>query len=62
VNDAVGRVEVTARQALAALAEGAALRTLLAALRRLLKITPVNTVILRRRISDAVVARRGYPF
>jgi hypothetical protein len=62
VNDAVARVEMTARQALAALAEGDTLRTLLAALRRLLKVTPVNTVVLRRRISDAVVARGGYPF
>jgi hypothetical protein len=62
VNDAAFRVEVAARQALAAVAEGDTLRTLLAALRRLLKVTPVNTVTLRRRISDAVVARAGYPF
>jgi hypothetical protein len=33
-----------ARQALAAMAEGDTLRTMLAALRRLLKVTPVNTV------------------
>jgi hypothetical protein len=30
------------------MAEGDTLRTLLAALRRLLKVTPVNTVVLRR--------------
>ena len=39
-----GRVEIAARTALAAMAEGDTLRTLLAALRRLLKTTPVNTV------------------
>ena len=37
-----------ARSALAAMAEGDTLRTLLAALRRVLKVTPVNTVALRR--------------
>ena len=62
VNDAAGRVEIAARTALAAMAEGDTLRTLLAALRRLLKATPVNTVALRREIADAVVARAGYPF
>ena len=44
VYDAAGRVEIAARTALGAMAEGDALRTLLAALRRLLKISPVNTV------------------
>jgi alkylation response protein AidB-like acyl-CoA dehydrogenase len=62
VNDAAARVEVAARQALAAMAEGDVLRTRLAALRRLLKITPVNTVALRRQIADAVLERNGYIF
>jgi hypothetical protein len=61
-NDAAARVEVAARQALAAIAEGDTLRTLLAALRRTLKVTPVNTVTLRRRISDALLARQAYPY
>ena len=47
---------------LAAMAEGDTLRTLLAALRRVLKPAPVNTVAARRRIADAVVERKGYPF
>ena len=51
------RIEAAARQALAAMAEGDTLRTLLAALRRLLKVAPVNTVALRRRLADATVAR-----
>jgi hypothetical protein len=31
-------------------------------LRRLLKVTPVNTIALRRTLADAVVAYRKYPF
>ena len=46
----------------AATADGDTLRTLLAALRRVLKVTPVDTIALRRQIADAVVARPGYPF
>jgi len=44
------------------MAEGDTLRTLLAALRRVLKATPVNTVALRRRLADEIVARGGYVF
>jgi alkylation response protein AidB-like acyl-CoA dehydrogenase len=62
VNDAAARVEIAARTALAAMSEGDMLRTLLAALRRVMKVTPVNTVALRRRVADAVVERKGYPF
>jgi hypothetical protein len=60
VNDAAQRVEMAARSALAAMAEGDTLRTLLAALRRLLKVVPVNTVALRRTLADAAVANGGY--
>ena len=62
VNEAAGRIELSARSALAAMADGDVLRTQLAALRRLLKITPVNTVILRRRLADATVSKGGYIF
>jgi alkylation response protein AidB-like acyl-CoA dehydrogenase len=62
VAEAAGRVELAARNALSAMAEGDALRTLLAALRRVVKSAPVNTVKLRREIADAVSARAGYPF
>ena len=60
VNDAAQRVEGAARNALAAMADGDTLRTLLAALRRILKTSPVNTVAMRRALADAVVARGGY--
>jgi alkylation response protein AidB-like acyl-CoA dehydrogenase len=60
VNDAAQRVQTSATNALAAMAEGDTLRTLLAALRRVLKATPVNTVALRRTLADATVARGSY--
>lgn len=62
VNEAAGRIELAARNSLAAMAEGDTLRTQLAALRRLLKVTPVNTVAMRRRLADATVAKGGYLF
>ena len=62
VNDAAMRVETGARTALAAMSEGDALRTHLAALRRLLKVPPINTVAIRRALADKVVERGGYVF
>ncbi len=62
VNDAAVRIESAARAALAAMTEGDTLRTHLAALRRLLKVSPVNTVAIRRRLADEAVARGGYIF
>jgi alkylation response protein AidB-like acyl-CoA dehydrogenase len=62
VNESAGRIELAARSALAAMADGDVLRTQLAALRRLLKVTPVNTVVLRRRLADATVSKGGYIF
>jgi alkylation response protein AidB-like acyl-CoA dehydrogenase len=58
--EAAMRVEAAARQALAAMAAGDELRTLLAALRRVLKISPVNTVALRRELADAATAAGRY--
>jgi alkylation response protein AidB-like acyl-CoA dehydrogenase len=61
VNDAALRIDASARQALAATVDGDTLRTMLAALRRLLKVSPINTVAARRRLADATVERGGYP-
>jgi alkylation response protein AidB-like acyl-CoA dehydrogenase len=61
VNDAAMRIDASARQALAATVDGDTLRTMLAALRRLLKVAPINTVAARRRLADATVERGGYP-
>jgi alkylation response protein AidB-like acyl-CoA dehydrogenase len=60
VHDAGLRVEASARSALSAMAEGDTLRTLLAALRRILKLVPVNTVALRRTLADAAAAEGKY--
>jgi alkylation response protein AidB-like acyl-CoA dehydrogenase len=62
ITDAAARVEVAARSALAAMADGDTLRTLLAALRRILKTTPVNTIARRRQIADAIIERKAYPY
>ena len=60
VNDAAQRIEGAARNALAAMADGDTLRVLLAALRRVLTVTPVNTVAPRRRLAEASVERGRY--
>jgi alkylation response protein AidB-like acyl-CoA dehydrogenase len=62
VSDAAQRVEHSARSGLSAMTEGDNLRTLLAALRRLVKNSPVNTVELRRRLADATFDRGRYIF
>ena len=62
VNDASLRIEASAKQALAIMLDGDTLRTTLAGLRRLFKLTPINTAVLRRQLADAAVERGGYPF
>ena len=62
VNDAALRIDASAKQALAATVDGDMLRMMLAGLRRLIKVTPVNTAALRRRLADETVARGAYPF
>jgi alkylation response protein AidB-like acyl-CoA dehydrogenase len=61
-SDAALRIEATARQVLAAISEGDTLRTNLAALRRLLKVTPADTVRARRLLAERTVSRGGYAF
>jgi alkylation response protein AidB-like acyl-CoA dehydrogenase len=62
VAGAAERVDWSAREALTAIFEGDMLRTSLAALRRLVKLQPVNTVALRRTLADATVAKGAYLF
>ena len=62
VNDAAGRIEQSAKQVLAAIGEGDTLRTHLAALRRLMKVTPIDTISRRRRLADETLRRGGYIF
>jgi alkylation response protein AidB-like acyl-CoA dehydrogenase len=62
ISDAALRIDASGRQALAAMVEGDTLRTMLAAFKRLFKMTPLNTAALRRAIADQAVERGGYPF
>jgi alkylation response protein AidB-like acyl-CoA dehydrogenase len=62
IYDAMDRIEKEARTALAATCEGDTLITQLAALRRLGKHAPFNTVALRSRVADAVLVQDRYPF
>ena len=61
-NDAVERIEMHAKNTLAAMADGDELRTLLAALRRFTKMTPINTVAARQRIANAMIEANKYVY
>ncbi len=60
VHETLGTIELTAREVLAACAEGDELRTMLAALRRLTRHTPIDTLGLRREVADHFIARATY--
>jgi hypothetical protein len=62
VHTAMHRVDAASREALAGMARGDMLRTLLAAQRRWLKSTPADLVSARRLLADAAVEGRRYPF
>jgi hypothetical protein len=53
-------VDFSARQVLAAVADGDTLRTQLAALRRLMRWLPVNTVRARQRIAEFLIDSNKY--
>jgi alkylation response protein AidB-like acyl-CoA dehydrogenase len=61
-NDAVERIDARAKNTLAGMAEGDELRTLLAALRRFTKLTPVNTIAARQRIADVMIEANKYVY
>jgi alkylation response protein AidB-like acyl-CoA dehydrogenase len=60
--DAMDRIEKEGRTVLAAIVDGETLTTQLAALRRLAKHAPIDTIAIRRRVADAVLAQDRYPF
>src|SRR5437016_8134243 len=60
INDAMSRLDFSARQVLAAIADGDTLRTQLAAIRRLLRWVPVNTIRARQRIAEFLTDSNGY--
>ena len=62
IYDASDRLEKEARTVLTATLEGDALQTQLAMLRRFAKKEALDTIAIRRRIADAVLAQDRYPF
>ena len=62
-NDAIQRIEMKARNTIAALAEGDEMRTLLVALKRFTKNnSPVNTIAARQRIAETLIQANKYIF
>jgi alkylation response protein AidB-like acyl-CoA dehydrogenase len=61
-NDAVERIEARAKNTLAGMVEGDELRTLLAALRRFTKLTPMNTISARQRIADVLIGANKWAY
>jgi len=61
-NDAVERIEARAKNTLAGMADGDELRTLLAALRRFTKLTPMNTITARQRIADVLITANKWAY
>jgi len=59
--DAMDKIETTARRMLAAVDEGDMLRTYLAALKRFTKRDTFNTVALRQQVAIAAIEQDGYP-
>jgi alkylation response protein AidB-like acyl-CoA dehydrogenase len=60
--DALDRIEVSARRLLAAVEEGDTLRTALAGLKRFTRRELLNTVALRRQVAQAAIDQEAYPF
>lgn len=62
-NDAIQRVEATAKNTLAGFSEGDELRMMLTALKRYTKNnSPINTIAARRRIADKLIEANTYNF
>src|SRR5215210_2847702 len=61
-NDAVERIDANAKNTLAGMSEGDELRTMLAALRRFTKLTPMNTIAARQRIAEVMIKANKYTY
>ncbi|MGE5683216.1 MAG: acyl-CoA dehydrogenase family protein [Bacillota bacterium] len=62
VNDTMSKIEIFARDVLTVTAEGDMLRTYLTALKRFTKFTPLNTVLMRRKIAEKLIEKEVYDF
>ncbi|MFV0389687.1 MAG: acyl-CoA dehydrogenase family protein [Pyrinomonadaceae bacterium] len=62
-NDAIQRIEMTAKNTLAGFAEGDELRVMQAALKRFTKnSSPINTIAARQKIADGLISANSYNF
>ncbi len=62
INDAVDRIQISARNTIASMSDGDEQRMLLSGLKRFTKWAPVNTKDARRRISSALCEANAYCF
>jgi alkylation response protein AidB-like acyl-CoA dehydrogenase len=62
IHEGADRMEIEARRALARIAEGDALRSQLALLRRFMRHTPTDIIELKRRIANRALELKRYPF
>ena len=60
VNGAMGKIDLWTRELLAACADGDELRTMQAALRRLTRYTPIDSLHLRLDVADAFIEKEKY--
>jgi alkylation response protein AidB-like acyl-CoA dehydrogenase len=60
VFETIGKIDLWAREVLAACSAGDELRTLLAALRRLTRYTPIDTLSLRLQVADSFIEKEQY--
>ncbi|MBW1690771.1 MAG: acyl-CoA dehydrogenase [Deltaproteobacteria bacterium] len=60
INDTFPKLDLMARQILAAIAEGEELRTQLMGLKKFTRYTPINTIALRREIAENVIPIARY--
>ncbi|MGB8954824.1 MAG: acyl-CoA dehydrogenase family protein [Tumebacillaceae bacterium] len=60
INDAFGRIEMLARETLAAMEDGDVLRTQLSVLKKLTRYTPQNVIGLKRELAAKIVETEGY--
>lgn len=59
--EGLDRIEMRARETLAAVMSGDTLSTTLAGLRRVIKHTPLDTVTLRRQVADVLIDSEKWP-
>jgi hypothetical protein len=62
IDEAIPKIEMWAKQAVAYMEEGDMLRTQLAGVKKLARYQPVDTVSLKRQIADRIIELESYPF